>query len=203
MAEPNRTRTRLAREERREQIVDAAAQVFEGRDPVEVTFEEIADAAGVSRALVYNYFGDRNGVIEAVYRRNVEMLRTRVRKVLEATRGREPALKAAVRVHLEFATDDPFGYRFAAGEPVFARLPDLEQLRVADVAANLGGRPDAHLVARGWLSSLQAMVLYWLDHPDGTDAEHAADVITAFLRGALAAVDTLGVRLTPTWPVPG
>src|SRR5215470_15509912 len=59
MAEPTRTRTRLAREERREQIVDAAAEVFQGRNPADVTFEEIADAAGVSRALVYNYFGDR------------------------------------------------------------------------------------------------------------------------------------------------
>jgi len=63
MANPTRTRTRLARDERREQLVDAAAAVLQGRDPAEVTFEEIADAAGVSRALVYNYFGDRNGVL--------------------------------------------------------------------------------------------------------------------------------------------
>jgi hypothetical protein len=40
---------------RRSQIVEAAVRVFSETDPVEVTFEEIAEAAGVSRALVYNW----------------------------------------------------------------------------------------------------------------------------------------------------
>src|SRR5947207_6769910 len=87
MADPTRVRTRLGREARREQIVDAAAAVFQRRDPAEVTFEEIADAAGVSRALVYNYFGDRNGVLEAVYRRNLRLLRERIGAVLTTNDG--------------------------------------------------------------------------------------------------------------------
>ena len=102
-----RPRTRLAREERRELLVDAAAQVFEGRDPGSVTFEEIADAAGVSRALVYNYFGDRQGLIEAVARRSSEQLSKRVTAALATTRGLREALPAAIRVSLEFALEDP------------------------------------------------------------------------------------------------
>ena len=62
MAQELRVRTRLTRATRREQIIDAAVDVFKGRDPNDVTFEEVADAAGVSRALVYNYFGDRRGL---------------------------------------------------------------------------------------------------------------------------------------------
>ncbi len=54
--------TRLDPAVRRTQIIESAARLFERRDPVEVPFEEIADAAGVSRALVYNYFGDRGGL---------------------------------------------------------------------------------------------------------------------------------------------
>jgi hypothetical protein len=46
MVQATRSRTRLAREERREQILDAATVVFIGRDPVDVTFEEIAEAGG-------------------------------------------------------------------------------------------------------------------------------------------------------------
>ena len=51
--------TRLDPAVRRTQIIEAAAELFAERDPAEAPFEEIADAAGVSRALVYNYFGDR------------------------------------------------------------------------------------------------------------------------------------------------
>jgi AcrR family transcriptional regulator len=195
MADPARTRTRLAREERREQIVDAAAEVFQGRDPAGVTFEEIADAAGVSRALVYNYFGDRNGVLEALYRRNLGLLRQRIGTVMVANRGRQ-ALRELVRVNVEFAIENPAGYRYAAGEGIFSRLPALEIRRISSVATNLGGDADAHLVARGWLSAIHGMVIYWLDHPDGISAERAVDLITAFLGGALAEVTK--ERLTPS-----
>jgi AcrR family transcriptional regulator len=199
MANPTRTRTRLARDERREQLVDAAAAVFQGRDPAEVTFEEIADAAGVSRALVYNYFGDRNGVLEAVYRRNLRLLRERIGAVVATQRGRK-ALHELVRVNVQFAMENPAGYRYAAGESIFSRLPDLEERRVRSVAENFGGEPDSHVVARGWLSAIHGMVIYWLDHPDGISPERVVELITAFLGGALASVSKQGV--IPRHPVP-
>ncbi len=199
MANPTRTRTRLARDERREQLVDAAAAVLQGRDPAEVTFEEIADAAGVSRALVYNYFGDRNGVLEAVYRRNLRLLRERIGAVVATSRGRK-ALYELVRVNVEFAVENPAGYRYAAGESIFNRIPELEERRVRSVAKNFGGEPDSHVVARGWLSAIHGMVIYWLDHPEGVSAERVVDVITAFLGGALLAVSKQGV--IPRHPVP-
>jgi len=199
MANPTRTRTRLARDERREQLVDAAAAVLQGRDPAEVTFEEIADAAGVSRALVYNYFGDRNGVLEAVYRRNLRLLRERIGAAVATTRGRE-ALYELVRVNVEFAVENPAGYRYAAGESIFSRIPELEERRVSSVAKNFGGEPDSHVVARGWLSAIHGMVIYWLDHPDGVSPERVVDVITAFLGGALESVAKQGV--IPRHPVP-
>jgi AcrR family transcriptional regulator len=199
MANPTRTRTRLARDERREQLVDAAAAVLQGRDPAEVTFEEIADAAGVSRALVYNYFGDRNGVLEAVYRRNLRLLRERIGAVVATSHGRK-ALYELVRVNVEYAVENPAGYRYAAGESIFSRLPELEERRVRSVAKNFGGEPDSHVVARGWLSAIHGMVIYWLDHPDGVSPERVVDVITAFLGGALAAVAKQGV--IPRHPVP-
>ena len=179
MADTTRARTRLAREERREQLVDAA---------------------GVSRALVYNYFGDRNGVLEAVYRRNLRLLREQIAVVVAEVHGRK-ALYELVRVNVEFAVENPAGYRYAAGESIFSRLPELEARRVTSVAKNFGGGPDAHVVARGWLSAIHAMVIYWLDHPEGISPERVVDVITAFLGGALAAVSKQGViPRHPTMP---
>jgi AcrR family transcriptional regulator len=152
---------------------------------------------------VYNYFGDRNGIVEAVYRRTVDILRSRVTVALTTTRGPRNAMAAAVRVHLEYARDDPHGYRFATGEPVFARLTDLDDERVRELASNFQGGPDAMLVARGMLSALQSMVVHWLDHEqEVTTIDHAVDVITAFLMGALVAADGVGVHVVPRWPVP-
>ena len=159
-----------------------------------MTFEEIADAAGVSRALVYNYFGDRDGVLEAVYRRNLRELRQRIGSVLVKSRGRK-ALRELVRVNVEYAVENPAGYRYAAGEGIFDRIPDLERRRIDSVAANLGGDADAHLIAMGWLSAIHAMVIYWIDHPEGISADRAIELITSFLGGALAAVNKQGLPI--------
>jgi AcrR family transcriptional regulator len=195
-----RPRTRLAREERRELLVDAAAQVFEGRDPGSVTFEEIADAAGVSRALVYNYFGDRQGLIEAVARRSSERLSERVTAALATTRGLREALSAAIRVSLEFALEDPAGYRYAVGSstPLLPRLFDEQLL---DMARLFGEDEDSLLIARGVLSSLQAMVLHCVERGPH-DLDRATEVIGAFLAGGFVGVDDIGFPVHPTWPVP-
>ena len=66
--------TRLDPEVRRELILDAAERVMAGRLPAEVTFEEVADAAEVSRALVYNYFRDRTGLLVALAERTLDRL---------------------------------------------------------------------------------------------------------------------------------
>ena len=201
MAQVMKPRTRLAREERREQIVDAAIALFAGRDPAGVTFEEIADAAGVSRALVYNYFGDRHGLVEAMYCRSVDELDRRVGDALSATRGLRDALAASVRVHLTFAAEAPAAYRHAAGDIAFPRQAELEALRVEKLAGAFGGTTQATLLARGVLSSVQDMVLWWMDRGD-VEHDDALKVISSYLNGGIAAVRALGVSLTPTWPVP-
>src|SRR3954471_19975575 len=106
-----RIRTRLAREERREQIVDAAAEVFQGRDPVEVTFEEIADAAGVSRALVYNYFGDRGGVLAAVYLHTFDELNHELNATIDREAPPQDRLRSIVRGYLRYAVDHAAAWR--------------------------------------------------------------------------------------------
>ena len=195
-----RTRTRLAREERRALLVDAATAVFDGRDPAGVTFEEIADAAGVSRALVYNYFGDRQGLLEAVARRASDRLSSRVTAALATTLGLREALAAAIRVSLEFAHEDPAAYRYAVGS-TSPLVPSLSDEQLTDMAFLFGDGEDALLVARGVLTSLQSMVLHCVDNGPA-DIDRATEVIAAFLAGAFAGIDAIGFHLRPTWPVP-
>jgi AcrR family transcriptional regulator len=200
-AQPPRPRRRLSPEARREQIVEAAVALFAERDPGELTLEEIADGAGVSRALVYNYFGDRNGLLEAVYGRSVSRLNDEVTVALSTTRGLREALRAAVAVHVRVAAADPALYRHAAGRTPFPRLGELEHARVLDLAADYGASPAARLMARGVVSSIHDMVAFWLDE-GGVDASTCIDIVDAFLEGALAGVSRLGITFRPPWPVP-
>ncbi|MGI8939355.1 MAG: TetR/AcrR family transcriptional regulator [Iamia sp.] len=75
--------SRLDPEVRRQLILDAAERVMAGRLPAEVTFEEVAEAAAVSRALVYNYFNDRTGLLVALAERTLDRLDREVRAALD------------------------------------------------------------------------------------------------------------------------
>ena len=188
----------MNRVECREQILRAAAAVFQGRDPAEVTFEEIADAAGVSRALVYNYFGDRGGLVEAVHQRHVEALRARVEEALQSARGCREAMRRVVRLHLEYAASDPGGYRYAARQTTFGALRQDDERPLADMATAYGDGPEADLLATGTVAAIRAMTLRWLD-AGAPDIARAEELIFHFLWTGISRINDVGVGLSPWW----
>lgn len=63
------TRTRLSPDQRREQILVAAIDVFSESDYSAVSLEQIAERANVTRGLVHHYFGSKRDLyLEAVER---------------------------------------------------------------------------------------------------------------------------------------
>lgn len=69
---------RLSVEERRAQLLDAALTLFAHRAPEEVSLDDVAEAAGVSRPLVYRYFpGGKQQLYEAALRSAAELLEQR------------------------------------------------------------------------------------------------------------------------------
>ena len=67
------TRSRLAPEARRRQIVDAARTLYVERPYDEVSTAELAAAAGVARGLINHYFGSKRDVFLEVMRSSIRM----------------------------------------------------------------------------------------------------------------------------------
>jgi len=83
--------SRLGPEERREQILDAANALFAERGYDEVSIEDIARSAGVTRGLVHHYFGGRKDVYLAL----LERLGTLREDQLRPPRGRSAQARLA------------------------------------------------------------------------------------------------------------
>ena len=62
----DRARTRLEPEERRRQILKAAIETFRDQPYSEVSLEELANEAGVTRGLLHHYFGSKRALYLAV-----------------------------------------------------------------------------------------------------------------------------------------
>ena len=197
MAQMERVRTRLTRATRREQIIDAAVLVFQGRDPADVTFEEVADAAGVSRALVYNYFGDRRGLVAAVFQRHTDRLHAAVVAGFDGTETFREAIEKVVRQHFRYARDNPDGYRNATGDGP-SRHPEVIEERLALLGAAFGGGPEARLVARSVLALVEAAALRWLERGD-LEMERAIEVTTELMWGGIEATERVGLHHYRVW----
>jgi len=182
-----KTRRRLDATTRRAEIVDAAATVFDGRNPHDVTFEEVAAAAGVSRALVYNYFRDKGELVAAVHLRSL----TRLDAVLQQAGRSAPGdgtLPVVVRTYLRFAAEDPEAFRNLVDTEA-AHHPEVKaarRRRVSDLADTWGGSPEARVAASAVMGLLEGATKEWLEERHlGADVQRVADMLVHVLREGL------------------
>lgn len=160
-------RTRLTPDQRRAAIIQAAVRVFEGRDPAAVTFEEIAVEAGVSRALVYNYFGDRGGLMAAVYEQLLAELDEELSEALVGPLPPRERVRDAVERYVAFARAHARGWQTLAMLAA-TRHPEVQRARrerYERLAAVWGGSAEARVVVTGLMGLLEAVTLDWLAEP--------------------------------------
>ncbi|MEV0663258.1 TetR/AcrR family transcriptional regulator [Actinomadura luteofluorescens] len=74
--------TRLSKQARREQLLDSATAVVRDRGADGLTLVTLAEAAEVSRPIVYDHFGTRQGLLIALYRRLDEQHRAALTRAL-------------------------------------------------------------------------------------------------------------------------
>ncbi|OON71577.1 TetR/AcrR family transcriptional regulator [Streptomyces tsukubensis] len=196
-------RRRMGVEERREQLIGVALELFSHRSPDDVSIDEIAAAAGISRPLVYHYFPGKLSLYEAALRRAADDLAGRFVEPREGPLG-ERLLRVMGRF---FDFVDEHGPGFSAlmrGGPAVsvggAVTPEaatathalIDSVRLAahdQILSHLGvERPSARLelVVRSWVSLAESTALIWLDGRRIPRAELELQLVHDF--AALAAV---------------
>ena len=137
-------RRRMGVEERRQQLIGVALELFSRRSPDEVSIDEIASAAGISRPLVYHYFPGKLSLYEAALKRASDDLAGRFVEPHEGPLGAR--LLRVMRRFFDFVDDHGPGFAAlmrggprSAGEVVRARLGDQRAHRLRAAG---GVRPD-------------------------------------------------------------
>lgn len=182
MARRRETRTtRLDPVIRRGLILDAAEIVLRDRAPADVTFEAVADAAGVSRALVYNYFGDRNGLLAAVELRTLERLDGELLATLDPQLRPAEQLRPLAGAYLAFArANGPTWRVLAAGGAVHhPAVEAARRSRTERLAALWGGTDEALIAARTVTGMLETATIDWLG--EGVDDAVAVNTVCTIL----------------------
>ena len=103
---------RLAAADRRDALLDAAAELVAGNDVEAVSMEAVAERAGVSRPLVYKHFGNRSELLAAVYRRESALLHAELTADVSAADSLEDTFRA--QIHGALRAQATRGATFAA-----------------------------------------------------------------------------------------
>lgn len=110
----------------RDAVLDAARELAVARGWAKVRMEDVAAAAGVSRRTVYNEFGNRDGLGEAVIRREMDTFMADIRRVLdEQGDDVRAAVEAGVLFALKEASANPLVRSVLASRPGDSLLPYL------------------------------------------------------------------------------
>lgn len=178
----DRPRTRLEPAVRRDQILAAAESVFAEQDPADVTFEQVADAAGVSRALVYNYFGDRGGLLAALYLRSFTDLDARLEEAFAGSAHPSDRLREVVRAYVAFARQDAdrstLIWNAEAGR--HPAVLEARRRRYDRMTARWGGTTESRILARGVIGLLESAVDEWISL-GATDDSSTTEVLHRLL----------------------
>lgn len=123
MAVTRRTPARQQRLElRQEQILDAAEQVISEVGLAHCTMDQVAKAAGLSRPLVYVYFGDMQALVQAVAVRALIQLESRFEAASASEKLGLRKVMAIGRAYMQFAQDEP--HRFTLLSMFEAQPPE-------------------------------------------------------------------------------
>ncbi|MFE1952916.1 TetR/AcrR family transcriptional regulator [Streptomyces sp. NPDC059524] len=164
-------RRRLGVEERRRQLIEVALELFSNRSPDEVSIDEIAAAAGISRPLVYHYFPGKLSLYEAALQRAAQDLAERFEEPQDGPLGAR--LLRVMSRFFDFV--DEHGPGFSAlmrGGPAVgssttnALIDSVRQAAYVQILAHLQvprPSPRLDLVVRSWVSLAESTALIWLD----------------------------------------
>lgn len=164
------SRRRLATEERRGEIVEAALRIFATRDVAAVSVEEIADEAGASAALIYHYFGGKQGLAEVALSSAADRLIASLD--VDSSAHVLVQLDEGLRTYLAFLAEHPVSWsallragaaRIEPGVSIAQRVDDHAVGLATSALRVTGPLPVLEQALYGWLDLVKGTCLRWLE----------------------------------------
>lgn len=200
---PNAGTKGVPRAEREQQILAAAQEAF-GTDGYAATnLAEVASAAGISKPLVYSYFGSKEGLYAACLDLGGELLGDEIERI---ARSGAVGIERGVRTlegmfavledrrHLwRLLHDRTAPQTGAIADITRAHTDRLLKLAHEGVTELLGlagitDEADVSAMTATWLGIVDSLMDWWVDHPD----ESAADMVERVQRLVLALFSDAG-----------
>ena len=184
-------------------MLEVAGTVFAARGFHEASMDEIAEAADISKPMIYNYFGSKEGLyfayVDLSYRRIIAAIDEEVAAAAAGGGRPDELLRTGVRAYYRYVGEHQDAFRVLfreMGDPGGKLAGQRHRLsrRVATAIEGIlrGGNalPPSHLttdaLAEAFLGAARSLADWWLDHsqvPADDIADQLLDLTLAGLLG--------------------
>lgn len=197
---PDPAYTRLAPDERQRQIIEAGKALFAEHSFEEISMREVAEAAGVSKGLLYHYFPNKIELFKAAIRDAAVELS----QVVEPSGEGPPLAQLTGSLDGYLAWVDEHARTWVKLVQSTATLPEardfvldfrtriLERV-LSELAGTDSPSPALRIALVGWLGYMDAAILDWIDHRDLERAQ-----LRDMLLGAFAAALGTATQVDPS-----
>lgn len=181
--------------QRREQLLDVGRRLFAAKGFEGTTVEEIAATAGVSKPVVYEHFGGKEGLYAVVVDREIEHLLTAITESLESGTHPRALLESAALALLTYIETSTDGFRILVRDSPVAQSTGTFASLISDVANQVEHLLGEQFSERGLdprTAALYAQMLvgmvaltgqFWLDHRKPKKADVAAHLVNLAWNG--------------------
>jgi AcrR family transcriptional regulator len=184
----------MSGKERREQLLDIGRTLFADKGFDGTSVEEIADKAHVSKPVVYEHFGGKEGLYAVVVDREVGRLLDRITASLQGNHPRE-LLEQAAGALLDYVEKDTDGFRILVRDSPVASSGGTFASMISDIATQVEHVLAGEFKSRGYdpkLAGLYSQALvgmvaltgqWWLDARKPKRDEVAAHLVNLAWNG--------------------
>jgi AcrR family transcriptional regulator len=202
-----RRRSRMSSAARREQLIEVGRSAFAEKGFEATSVEEIAANAGVSKPVVYEHFGGKEGLYAVIVDREMRILLDKVASALTAGHARELLEQAALAL-LDYIEQDTDGFRILVRDSPVATATGTFASLIGDIASQVEHLLAAEFKARGYDTKFAPMYSqmlvgmvgttgqWWLDERKPSKEQVAAHLVNLAWNG-LAGIEKkprLGTR---------
>jgi AcrR family transcriptional regulator len=177
-------RRRLSAPDRRAAILDAALEVFASRGYHAASIDEIAQGAGISKALIYEHFPSKKDLHASLLERHVQEIFERLAETAAGPDPGEVRLRNGVDAFLEWVETHPRAFRLLFRDTfevdVAELLQRLQQQATFAIAGLMATEPIAEvhddlseverrlaieMFAQQLSGAVQSLAIWWREHP--------------------------------------
>jgi AcrR family transcriptional regulator len=181
--------------QRRGQLLDIGRELFAQRGYEATSIEEIAAHADVSKPVVYEHFGGKEGLYAVVVDREMQLLLERFTSALSAPGPPREMLQRAALVLLEYIEDETDGFRVLTRDAPVTSGGGTYSSLIGEVARKVEHLLGREFDARGYdprLAELYSQALvgmvalvgqWWLDNRSPGKEEVAAHLVNLAYNG--------------------